>query len=121
LFKKEKRAKRSAGDVSLKRKINSQSEGREKLQECATGDGYPLTKETEEKMAAFVNRDENEIDHQQRALTAKSLVKKQEIKNQPRDEGPSRDRLPIVFERVEKRQAIGDGVWEAHRAVTVFS
>jgi hypothetical protein len=107
--------------VSLKREINGQSEGCEKLQECAAGDGYPLAKETEKKMAAFVNGNENEVDHQQRALAAKSLVKKQEIENQPRDESPSGNRLPIVFERVEKRQAIGDSVREAHRAVTVFS
>src|SRR6185437_14206367 len=114
LFEKEKRAKGGAGDVPLKRKINDQSEGRKELQECATDDGYPLAKEAEEKMTTFVNGNENEVDHQKRALAAKSLVKKQKIKNQPRDEGPSRDRLPVVFERIEEREAVRERFGDLH-------
>ena len=67
-------------------------------------------------MATFVDGDENEVDHQERPLAAKSLVEKQKIKNQPRNEGPSRDGLPVVFERVEERQTIGDGFRKVHGA-----
>lgn len=114
LFEKEKRAKGGASNVSLKRKINGQSEGRKKLQECAAGDRYPLAKETEKHMAAFVDGDENEVNHQERPVAAKRLIEKREIKNQPRDESPSRDGLPSVFEGFKEWEAGGERFRKIH-------
>src|SRR5579862_8737776 len=98
LFEKEKGAKDGASDVAFKGEINRERKRNEKLQECAAGDINPLAEETEKEMATFVNGDKHDVEHEQRSAMAISLIQKEQIKNQPDCQRPSRNGPPFILE-----------------------
>jgi hypothetical protein len=77
------------------------------LQEGAAGDHDEFAAETEEKMSAFVDRDEHAVHQEQQACAADALVEEERVENEPGNQGDARDRLPGLFEFFEDWQALG--------------
>ena len=114
LFEEEKCAERRAGNVAFRSEIDGESKRRKKLQERAARDGNPLAEKAEEQVAAFVNGNEDDVNHKQGAAVAIGLGQKQQIKNQPDSERPARDGLPFFLEGFEERKARGESVRKIH-------
>ncbi len=72
-------------------------------------------------MAAFVDGNENDVDHQHGALVAIGLIQKEQIENQPDGERPARHGLPIFLQGFEEREAFGDGVRKHHGLLDLSS
>lgn len=76
------------------------------MQKRAAGDHDEFAAEAEEKVAAFVDGNENAVHQEEEAAAAGALVEEERIKNNPCDEGGAWNRLPGLLEFFQGRQAL---------------
>ncbi len=71
-------------------------------------------KKRKQQVAAFVDGDEDDVDHQQRAAMDGSLIQEDNVEGRPADERVARHRQPRIFESFEEWEAFGPCFGEAH-------
>src|SRR5579863_5100527 len=87
-------------------KIDRKHGRNKELQERTSCNHNKLAKEPEQKVPAFVNRNQHKIEHQQQPASLRKIVEEPRIEQEPCDESRFRYGIPIVLERFQERHPL---------------
>ena len=120
LFEEKESAKGSAKYLAPKREIGCQRQRNEQLQKSSSGHHDPFTAEKSEKqMAAFVDRNKDEIEPLKQVTAEESISDQQDVEAEPPIKRDARNRFPAFFKRIKKRKPFAERFWNFHEKPTL--